>query len=96
MSEGKLLLNDYIEGKIIVSSRNALLALAKPILPDSGGHSLFTVMGGHAVRHLVQIGLETSGKMEIISKELKEGDPVVVLGNYELSDGMPVVEERKQ
>lgn len=96
MSEGKLLLNDYIEGKIIVSSSNTLLAPREAILPDSGGHSLFTVLGGHAVRHQVEIGLETSGKMEIISKELKEGDPVVVLGNYELSDGMTVVEERKQ
>jgi RND family efflux transporter, MFP subunit len=96
MSEGKLLLNDYIEGKIIVSSRNALLAPREAILPDGGGHSLFTVREGHAVRHLVEIGLETSGKREIISKELKEGYPVVVLGNYELSDGMTVVEERKQ
>jgi len=95
IAKGGLLLNDYIEGRIIVSSRNALLAPREAILPDAGGHSLFTVREGHAVKHLVAIGLEASGKKEIISKELKDGDPVVVLGNYELSDGMPVVEDGK-
>ncbi|MDR4496934.1 MAG: efflux RND transporter periplasmic adaptor subunit [Candidatus Scalindua sp.] len=95
ISNDGLLLNDYIEGKIIISSGNALLAPREAILPDGGGQSLFTVREGHAVKHVVEIGLETSGKMEIISKELKEGDPVVVLGNYELSDGMLVLEERK-
>ncbi|MFQ5685170.1 MAG: efflux RND transporter periplasmic adaptor subunit [Candidatus Scalindua sp.] len=95
ISEDRLLLNDYIEGKIIVSSHKALLAPHEAILPDSGGRSLFTIRGGHAVRHPVEIGLEDSGRTEIFSKDLKEGDPVVAVGNYELSDGMPVVEGSK-
>jgi len=44
----------------------------------------------HAVKHQVQAGLENDTQIEVIANDLKEQDDIVVLGNYELEDGMAV------
>lgn len=85
-----LLINDFVEGQIIISSTNTLWVSRQSVLPDDGGYSLFTVESGHAVKHRVQVGLENDTQVEIIAADLKEQDDVVVLGNYELESGMAV------
>lgn len=86
-----LLINDFIQGRIIISSVNTLLVPSQAILPDdAGGYSLFTINSGRAVKHLVHIGLENNTHVEVIDSDLKEKDEVVILGNYELKQGMAV------
>ena len=85
-----LLINDFVEGRIIISTVNALLVPRQAVLPDKGGYSLFTVENGRAVKHQVQVGLENDTQVEVIAAGLKEQDEVVVLGNYELEPGMAV------
>ncbi len=85
-----LLINDFVEGRIIISSVNTFAVPRQAVLPDNGGYSLFTVVNGRAVKHRVQIGLENDRRVEVIATDLKDGDDVVVLGNYELEPGMAV------
>lgn len=53
-----LLINDFVQAQIIISSVNTLLVPSQAVLPDADGYSLFTIKNGHAVKHKVQIGLE--------------------------------------
>lgn len=85
-----LLVNDFVEGRIIIASVNTFLVPRQAVLPDNGGYSLFTVENGHAVKHQVQVGLENDAQVEVIAADLKAQDDVVVLGNYELEPGMAV------
>ncbi len=89
-SNQTLLINDYIEAKIIVSSGFTLVAPRQSLLPDGKAWRLFTIEQGHAIQHQVQIGLENDTQAEVIASDLKEQDEIVVLGNYELEDGMAV------
>jgi len=88
-----LLLNDYVTARIVLASREALIAPRNAVLADDEGYSLFTVENGHAVRHHVRIGLESSKSVEILSENLHAGMRLVVTGNYELKDGTAVREE---
>lgn len=89
-SNQTLLINDYIEAKISVSSAFTLVVPRQSLLPDGKAYRLFTIENGHAVQHQVQIGLENDTQAEVIASDLKEQDDIVVLGNYELEDGMAV------
>lgn len=89
-----LLLNDFVEVKISEANHKALIAPRSAVLPDDSGHSLFTVEDGRAVKHNVKIGIETARQVEVICDDIRQGDQLAVLGNYELSDGMAVVEDK--
>ncbi|MDA8241519.1 MAG: efflux RND transporter periplasmic adaptor subunit [Nitrospiraceae bacterium] len=86
----RFLLGEYILGRITVASSKGLVVPRDAVLTEDGNHFLFTVRGGHAVKHIVQVGLESGGEIEISGTGLKPGKQVVVVGNYELKDGMPV------
>jgi RND family efflux transporter MFP subunit len=86
----QLLINDFVQARIIVASANTLLAPRQALLPDGNAYSLFTIEKNHAVKHQVQVGLENDTQIEVIASDLKEQDDIVVLGNYELEDGMAV------
>ncbi len=85
-----LLINDFVEAQIIISTANSLWVPRQAVLPGDGGYSLFTVENGHAVKHQVQIGVNNDTELEVIAVDLKEQDEVVVLGNYELVPGLAV------
>ena len=90
-ADARLLLNEYVRAKITVASAaNAVLVPRSALLPGEDSWSLFVVKDKHSVRKLVRKGMETNRETEIIGSDLKEGDPVVVVGNYELEDGMTV------
>lgn len=89
-SNQALLMNDFIEARIVISSAFTLVAPRQALLPDGKTYRLFTIKKGHAVQHQVQIGLENDTQAEVIANDLKEQDDIVVLGNYELEDGMAV------
>jgi len=86
----KLLLNEYVCGEIAIEAKRALLAPRSSVLPEGDRYILFTVKDGRAKQHLVSIGLENGKEIQVIGRDLKPGDKVVSLGNYELKDGMAV------
>ena len=86
----RLLINDFVEATIITASAKALAAPRPALLPDGNAYSLFTVENGHAVKHRVQTGLENDTQLEVVAGDVKELDDIVIIGNYELEDGMAV------
>jgi len=85
-----LLINDFVDAQIIISSRQVFVLPQQAVLPEDEGYSLFTIKNGRAVKHQIQVGLDNETQIEVISADLKEQDEVVVLGNYELEHGMAV------
>ena len=86
----RFLLGEFILGRITVASSNGLVVPRDAVLPEDGQHILFTVSQGHAVKHIVRVGLESATEIEILGGGLSTGDNVVVKGNYELKAGMAV------
>jgi len=74
---------------IVKSVKNAILVPRNSVLTRNSVSSVFVEKDGMAHLKPVQIGIRTSGIFEITSG-LISGDRVIVLGNYELQDGMTV------
>jgi hypothetical protein len=64
------------------------------VLRDGRGAYLFQVKDGHALRVDVAVGVE-SGGIVTVSGRLDSRLKVVVLGNYELQDGMALREAKR-
>ena len=78
-------------GEIQRTEKNALAVPRSAVLPnESREFEIFTVANNHAIRHTVKIGAENPNEIQVIANDLHEGDPVVILGNHELEDGMAV------
>jgi membrane fusion protein, multidrug efflux system len=86
-----LLLGQSVLGKITVASVQGLLVPRAAVLPEEDKFILFTVENGHAVKHILKVGLDNGTEINVIAPDLQPGQPVVVLGNYELKDKMAVV-----
>ncbi len=84
------LLGEYILGRIRTASSYGLVAPRSAVLPEGGGHVLFTVRNGRAVEHIVRVLRESEKEVQVSGAGLKPGDQAVVEGNYELKDGMAV------
>lgn len=84
------LLGESTSGAIAVASVQGLIVPHSAVLPEGQGYSLFTIKDNRAVKHLVQVGLRNDKEVEIKGAGLQAGEPVVVLGNYELKNGMAV------
>lgn len=89
-SSSGFLLGEYITGRIITASSYGMIVPRSAVLPEGGKNVLYTVRNGHAVKHAVQTGTESGNQIQVSGGGLKHGDEVVVLGNYELKDGMSV------
>jgi RND family efflux transporter MFP subunit len=81
----------HVRAAIEVGQHSSLAVPRSAVLTDSAGAYLFQVSAGKAHRVNVTQGLESQG-MIAISGPIDPRLPVVVLGNYELQDGMPVRE----
>ena len=86
----RILLGEVVLGKIVIASERGLIVPRNAVLREEDQSILFTVKNNHAVKHRVKIGLEDQKEIRITGTDLQPGDPVVVLGNYELTDGMAV------
>ncbi len=84
------LLGESTSGEITVASVQGLIVPHAAVLPEGQGYSLFTIKDNRAVKHLIQVGLRNDKDVEIKDAGLQAGEPVVVLGNYELKNGMAV------
>lgn len=82
---------EHVRGSIHVDEKRALVAPRVAILPDGDEQVLYTVVNNKAVRHAVKVGIADTDAVEVVSKDLHPGDNAVVVGNYELEDGMSVV-----
>ncbi len=85
-----MVLGSAIRAELVTETKQALVVPRSAVLPDDNIYSLFTVKDGHAVKHVVTIGLKNETQVEITGEGLKDGDVVVVQGNLELEDGMSV------
>ena len=81
---------ERVQAEIEVERRIALVVPRSAVLPEDDQEVLYTVVGGKAVKHTVQVGISSGEKVEVSGGDLKAGDSVVVQGNYELAEGMDV------
>ena len=91
-----LMLEGYIRGKLVTTTKQALVVPNDAVLPEQTGYALFTVENGIAVKHIVHVGLQSSTEVEVEGDNLKAGMPVVTAGNYELTPGMAVSQEKPE
>ncbi len=89
-SSSRFLLGEYISGKIAIASAQGLIVPRSAVLPEEDHYVLFTVKDGRAQKHTARVGLQNEKDIEVIATDLHAGEPVVILGNYELKDGMAV------
>ncbi len=85
-----LLLGQYIQGRLTLASTVGLIAPRAAVLPVGAREILFTVRHGRAVLHHVRVGLANADELQVIGAGLSAGQPVVTVGNAELTDGMAV------
>ena len=85
-----ILLGETVAGNIVVASVTGLIVPRNAVLRKGDQDILFTVKNDRAVKHRVTMGLEDQKDIRITGTDLQPGEPVVVLGNYELTDGMAV------
>ena len=89
-STSRFLLGEYVLGKVPISSADGLIVPRAAVLPEEDHYILFTVKDGRAREHTVRVDLENEKDVEVIANDLHPGEPVVILENYELKDGMAV------
>jgi membrane fusion protein (multidrug efflux system) len=76
-----------VRGLIELGGRESWVVPRSAVLQDGHGAYLFQVQGGHAKRVDVTVGVESGGAVAV-KGSLDSHLEVVVLGNYELKDGM--------
>ncbi len=86
----RYMLGEYIMGRIRTASSRGLVVPRSAVLPEGGKQVLFTVRNGQAVKHTVQVVLKNDRDVQVSGPGLKPGDQAVVVGDYELKDGMIV------
>jgi hypothetical protein len=87
----RFIIGSYLTADLLRDARTGIVAPRSAVLRDGQEAYLFSVDQGRAQRVSIQTGIEQNGWIEIRSG-VKAGQPVVVRGNYELSDGMAVRE----
>ena len=85
-----LLLGQYVEGKLIIAKATGLVVPRAAVLPAGNAQELFTVRNGRAVLHLVHIGLANTRYVQLLNSGVMAGEPAVIVGNAELTNGMAV------
>ena len=83
-------LDGFVRAAIAAESHEGLVVPREAIVTSADGYAVFTVADGRAVRHEVTVGVENKSSVEVIAEGLKEGDPVVVVGSFEIEDGSAV------
>jgi len=74
---------------VLKSSKNVLLIPRNAVLVNSEGYFVFLKEEGRALRKTFQPGIENADIIEVKSG-LEISDSIIVLGNYELKEGMNV------
>jgi len=88
--DAALALDTFVRGQLTIAGTNGLIVPRAAVLPDDEGFSLFTVDQDKAVEHKVTIAAEDDDFAQITGDGLSADQPVVILGNLELGNGMAV------
>lgn len=91
-SSSRFVLGSMVEGSIELQRADVLAVPRQAVLSDRKGPYIFTVVRGRAKRIDVSTGLTARGLVQVTGSRLRAGEPIVVLGNYGLADGMAVRE----
>ena len=94
-ANSSLVLETFVRGRIVLDRKKALVVPRSAVLPEEGKHILFTVDGGKAVEHEVEVGLEDEENVELLAGGVKSGQAVVIQGNAELEKDMAVEVEQE-
>jgi len=86
-----LLPGTRVRGRIEVDSATAWTVARQAVLRDDHGAYLFQIRAGRARRVDVAVGIQTDERTGV-SGPIDPTEKIIVVGNYELSDGMPVRE----
>ncbi|HEY1922633.1 MAG TPA: efflux RND transporter periplasmic adaptor subunit [Tepidisphaeraceae bacterium] len=89
-SGSALPLESSVRGELTLAAADGLIVPRSAVLPDDEGYSLFTVDHDKATKHKVTLGIQNDDSVQITSDGLSAGQPVVIVGNLELEDGMSV------
>jgi RND family efflux transporter MFP subunit len=85
-----LIPGSMVEGKIFLESEKNMLAVPRSaVLYENNNPYLFIDINGKAVKRWVNTG-ETNKDFIAILNGINANDYVVTIGNYELTDGMPL------
>ena len=90
-----LYFGEHVQAAIVIEQADGLVAPRSAVLPDKGKQVMFTMKDGKAARHEVKLGIIAGDRVQVISDDLRAGDLVVTLGNYELTDGMAIQVDKK-
>lgn len=88
--ENQLMIGTIVTASVIFGSHTSFVVPTSAVLKDAGGDHVFVVQSGKAKRVSVIPGLPAGNKLIAVSGSLSEGDDVVSVGNYELTDGAAV------
>lgn len=88
--EKQLMIGTIVTASVILGSRTSLVVPKSAVLKDAAGDHVFVVQSGEAKRITVVPGLPAGDKLIAVSGSLSEGDEIVTVGNYELTDGAAV------
>jgi membrane fusion protein (multidrug efflux system) len=88
-ASSQLIPGSKVRGEVSLTAANDWVVPRSAVLNDADGTYVFQVVGGHAKREKVHLQIE-SGDLAGIEGSFDPNLPLVVLGNYELSDGMAV------
>ena len=86
-----LVLGSSLTADVRLATHTGLTVPRSAVLQDQQGAYVFRIVDGHGRRVAVKTGVKTAQWVEITSG-LTAGQVIVVVGNYELKDGMPVRE----
>jgi RND family efflux transporter MFP subunit len=89
--DGRLTIGQTIDVTIVVAERTGVLQVPAAAILDLGEGPVLTVIrdGKSVVLH-PQVGEIHQGWVAVSGTDLKEGEPVIVEGGYNLPDGTPV------
>jgi multidrug efflux pump subunit AcrA (membrane-fusion protein) len=89
--QGRLTIGQSVEVSIIVAERTAVLQVPAAAVLDLGeGPVLYVVRDGKSVVLHPEVATPHQGWMEVSGTDLKEGEPVIVEGGYNLPEKTPV------
>jgi len=87
---------DIARIKVVLQSHSGTGVPRETVLRKLDGIKLFITQQGIAKMVSVETGIENDGWIEIISKDIKQGIPVVTMGQDRLFDGAPVTILREE
>ena len=88
--DAPLLVGQYVRAVLTVATGQGFVVPRSAVLPVGAEHVLYTIRNGRAVQQQVRVVLANRHSYEIADRDLETGEPVVILGNYELRPGMKV------